>query len=360
MRHGPHLFGKTLGQAFGVSDAQTLLLKSDKATLAAITYVTSSTGQPDATNPQAPERGFTIPVHLTQPNSLNWASWVEDRYTHTPHWRRGSIGIFDLESLPRVLRDTPFEVIHFNIPRATLDAFTEDAELPNVGSLQCPEGQPDPVLYHLAEMIRPYIVRKIELPGLFLDHYLQMLFGRIVLTYSAFRLPNESHKGGFAPWQKRRALEVLEQNLSGDLRLSRLATECGVSRSYFCRCFRITFGTSLHKFVVNKRIERAQQLLRHSKFSIAEIALEAGFSDQAAFSRTFAANLGAPPARWRAEYKVRIRELMESNPIKQAQPSVEEEAKTILPPPCSGPTLTLNRSAYALPHIGRIAGPTFQ
>jgi len=39
MRHGPHLFGKTLGQAFGVSDAQTLLLKSDNVTLAAITYL---------------------------------------------------------------------------------------------------------------------------------------------------------------------------------------------------------------------------------------------------------------------------------------------------------------------------------
>jgi AraC-like DNA-binding protein len=257
-----------------------------------------------------------------------------------------------------VLRDTPFEVIHFNIPRATLNAFTEDAELPNVGRLHCPEGQPDPVLYHLAEMIRQYIVQKIELPGLFLDHYLQMLCGRIVLTYGALSLSRESHKGGFAPWQKRRALEVLEQNLSGDLRLNRLATECGVSRSYFCRCFRITFGTSVHRFVVNKRIERAQQLLRNSKCSIAEIALEAGFSDQAAFSRTFAANLGAPPARWRAEYKVRIRELMESNPIKQAQPTVKEEAKTILRPHGSIPTL--NRSAYALPRVGRIAGPTFQ
>jgi AraC-like DNA-binding protein len=358
MRHGPHLFGKALGHAFGVHDAQTLLLKSDNATLAAVTYVNSSTGQPDATNPQAPEEGFTIPVHLAHPNSLNWGSWVDNRYTHTPHWRRGSIGIFDLESLPRVLRDTPFEVIHFNIPRATLNAFTEDAELPNIGSLHCPEGQLDPVLYHLAEMIRPYIVRKIELPGLFLDHYLQMLCGRIVLTYGALPLSHEFHKGGFAPWQKRRALEVLEQNLSGDLRLNRLATECGVSRSYFCRCFRITFGTSVHKFVVNKRIERAQQLLRNSKFSIAEIALEAGFSDQSAFSRTFAVHLGAPPARWRAEYKARVQELTESRPMKPGQPATEEEAKTIFPLPGSIPIL--NRSAYALPRVGRIAGPTFQ
>jgi AraC family transcriptional regulator len=358
MRHGPRLFGKMLGQAFGVSDAQSLALKSGNATLAAITYVNSSTGQPDPTNPQAPEKGFTIPVHLAQPNSLNWGSWVDDRYTHTPHWRRGSIGIFDLESLPRVLRDTPFEVIHFNIPRATLNTFTEDAELPMVTHLQCSEGQPDPVLYHLAEMIRPYVCRKIELPGLFLDHYLQMLCSHIVLTYGAPPLPHDSHKGGLAPWQKRRALEVLDQNLSGNLRLSRLAAECGVSTSYFCRCFRTSFGTSLHRFVVGKRIERAQHLLLHSKLSIAEIAIEAGFSDQAAFSRTFAAIKGSPPARWRTEQSVRIRVLMDARPMNPIQSAVAEESTSNLSPLTAIPVFV--GSSYTFPRIGRITSPTFQ
>src|SRR5580700_7419673 len=98
MRYGPRLFGNQLGQAFGVAEAPSLVLRSDNATLAAITYVKSPTGQPDPTKPQASEKGFTIPVHLIQPDSLNWGSWVDDRYTHTPAWRRGSIGIFDLES----------------------------------------------------------------------------------------------------------------------------------------------------------------------------------------------------------------------------------------------------------------------
>src|ERR1700733_5766899 len=151
MRQGPRLFGTTLAHAFGVSDARSLVLRSENdATLAAITYVHSPAGQPDPTNPQAPEKGFTIPVHLAQPDSLNWGSWVDDRDTHTPHWRLGGIGIFDWESLPRVLRDRPFEVVHFNLPRATLNAFTEDAELPTIGRLHCSEGHPDPILYHLA------------------------------------------------------------------------------------------------------------------------------------------------------------------------------------------------------------------
>ena len=343
MRYGPRLFGNQLGQAFGVAEAPSLVLRSDNATLAAITYVKSPTGQPDPTKPQASEKGFTIPVHLVQPDSLNWGSWVDGRYTHTPAWWRGSIGIFDMESRPQVLRDTPFEVIHFNIPRATLNAFTEEAELPMVGHLRCPESHLDLVFYHLAEMIRPHVCQRLELPGLFLDEYLQMLCGHVVLTYSALSLTHQPYRGGLAPWQQRRTLECLEQNLSGDVRLKRLAAECSVSAGYFCRCFRVTFGTSLHKFVMNKRIERAQQLLLHSRLSVAEIAIEVGFSDQAAFTRTFAANLGTPPARWRKEYSVRIRGL-ESPPTNVDRASILDESGNGLPPH----------------RLGRITSPTFQ
>jgi AraC family transcriptional regulator len=359
MRQGPRLFGKTLGHAFGVSDARSLVLRSENdTTLAAITYVHSPTGQPDPTNPQASEKGFTIPVHLAQPNALNWGSWVDGRYTHTPHWRCGGIGIFDLESLPRVLRDTPFKVLHFNIPRPTFNAFTEDADLPTVEHLRCEEGHLDPVLYHLAEMIRPYLCKQVGLSALFLDHYIQMLCSHIVMAYGAPSLPHNSHKGGLAPWQKRRAIELLEHNLSGNLRLSRLAQECGVSTGYFCKCFRATFGTSLHRFVVAKRIERAIQLLLHSGRSIAEIAIEVGFSDQAAFSRTFSANIGAPPARWRMERSVRIPPSMEASGMNPGQPCVEKEIISHSQPFAAIPALVKTR--YKVSRIRRIKDLTFQ
>jgi AraC family transcriptional regulator len=357
MRQGPRLFGKILGQVFGVPDSQSLALTSGNATLAAITYLRSPTGQPDPTSPQPPEKGFTIPVHLAEPNSLHWGSWIDGQYTHTPCWRRGSMGIFDLESCPRVLRDTPIEVIHFNIPRATLNAFTEDADLPMVGHLPCEEGHPDPILYHLAEMVRPYLNRQVALPGLFLDHYLQMLCSHIVLTNGALPQPQNSHKGGLAPWQKRRAVELIDHNLSGDLRLSRLAAECGVSTSYFCRCFRETFGTSLHRFVVTKRVERAQRLLLHSRLSIAEIAIEAGFSDQAAFSRTFAAITGAPPARWRMEHSVRSRSFL--IPGMSPRRTVVEEEAISHPPPLTAIPASAKSSCKVL-RIRPIKSPTFQ
>lgn len=304
---GPRLFGHELENKFQLPTSQSLILRAGNAALAAVTYLRSSTGQPDPTKPVPAEKGFTIPVYLSRPIASNWGSWIDGRYTPTPKWEEGGIGIYDLESDPRVLRDTAFEVVHFNIPRATLNAFTDDACLPPICELHCPEGWQDPVLHHLAEMILPFVREKTAPPSLFVHQYVQMLCARLVLIYRANISTRKFYRGGLSPLQKRRALELLEQNLAGDLRLNRLASECGLSTSYFCRCFRVTFGTSVHKFVVKKRIERAQQLLLRSKRSLAEIAIEAGFTNQCAFSRTFGLVIGTPPARWRAEHLVRAR-----------------------------------------------------
>ncbi|SEF90673.1 AraC family transcriptional regulator [Bryocella elongata] len=115
-------------------------------------------------------------------------------------------------------------------------------------------------------------------------------------------LANPVYRGGLAPWQRRRTMDLIERHLRGDLSLARLAAECRLSTSYFCRCFRTSFGTSVHQFVIRCRVEQARKLLLSSSLSLAEIATEAGFSDQAAFSRTFASSVGTSPARWRAQH----------------------------------------------------------
>jgi hypothetical protein len=55
-------------------------------------------------------------------------------------WIAGGIGIYDLESDPIAVRGSAFDSIHYNLPRTTLDAFTEDSEMPNVDTLVCTQG----------------------------------------------------------------------------------------------------------------------------------------------------------------------------------------------------------------------------
>ena len=83
--------------------------------------------------------------------------------------------------------------------------------------------------------------------------------------------------------------------------MSKLADTCGLSVSHFGRCFRTTFGIPVHRYVVQERIEAAKRMLLDPGNSLTQIALETGFSDQAAFGRTFGSLVGLTPAKWRKE-----------------------------------------------------------
>jgi len=100
-------------------------------------------------------------------------------------------------------------------------------------------------------------------------------------------------------------VDLFHEHLDGELRLERLADECGISVSHFARSFRRSFGTSAHRYLILKRIEIAKALLSETNNSLVEVAAQTGFSDQAAFTRAFANVVGATPAKWRREHSRR-------------------------------------------------------
>ena len=100
-------------------------------------------------------------------------------------------------------------------------------------------------------------------------------------------------------WQKIRAEEMLRSHLEGNVRIADLAAACQLSPSHFSRCFRESFGTSVHQWLIMLRIDAAKNLLRETDLSLAEVGVRSGFCDQAAFSRAFTTLEGTTPFRWR-------------------------------------------------------------
>lgn len=106
-------------------------------------------------------------------------------------------------------------------------------------------------------------------------------------------------RGGLSPWQLRRVLDHLGENLAEDLPLRALANLVGLSQSYFSRAFKASTGLAPHRWLVNARCDKAKQLLLENRLGLAEIALDAGFCDQAHFTRVFARTVGISPGAWR-------------------------------------------------------------
>jgi AraC family transcriptional regulator len=82
-----------------------------------------------------------------------------------------------------------------------------------------------------------------------------------------------------------------------------LAAESGVHPSHLVRAFRRHYGCAPASYLLRIRIEEARQALAVTNASIAEIALQAGFFDQAHFTRRFRAVTGTTPGRYRASVR---------------------------------------------------------
>ena len=147
----------------------------------------------------------------------------------------------------------------------------------------------------------PCLNRPEMFSQLFMDSFTLMICSHLVGRYAQTHEAFPQFKGGLAPWQRRRVVDLFHEHLDGELRLETLADECGISVSHFARSFRRSFGTSAHRYLILKRVEIAKALLSETNNSLVDVAAQTGFSDQAAFTRMFANVVGATPAKWRRE-----------------------------------------------------------
>jgi transcriptional regulator GlxA family with amidase domain len=95
------------------------------------------------------------------------------------------------------------------------------------------------------------------------------------------------------------AREQIHTGLRARPSLSGLAESVGVHPVTLARAFRQAFGCTVGEYVRNLRIEHAAQQLAQTERSLAEIALEAGFSDQSHFSNLFRRHTGLSPFKYR-------------------------------------------------------------
>ncbi|MBC2688591.1 MULTISPECIES: AraC family transcriptional regulator [Pseudomonas] len=95
-----------------------------------------------------------------------------------------------------------------------------------------------------------------------------------------------------------RAAEYIREHCTQALKLEDICTAAELSASYLIRAFKQQYGMTPHAYLVNRRIQFARQQLRQGRL-IADVALDAGFADQAHFQRVFKQHLAATPGQYR-------------------------------------------------------------
>ena len=102
-------------------------------------------------------------------------------------------------------------------------------------------------------------------------------------------------RGGLAPAVRRRILELMDAQSDANLTIDVLAREARLSPAHFARAFKESVGRAPHQHLMALRLERARHMLDAPNAALSDVALRAGFADQAHFTRFFKRHYGMTP-----------------------------------------------------------------
>ncbi len=97
-------------------------------------------------------------------------------------------------------------------------------------------------------------------------------------------------------------VDYICSNLSTQLSLDKLSEVSGLDRSYLSRLFKKQVGSTIGEYILDKKIETAENMLKYSNYSISFIANDLAFSSQSYFSKIFRERVGMTPRIYRSGY----------------------------------------------------------
>ena len=292
-------YGRQFGRNFGLEEAPAIVTRVLRKAEIAVTEVRSENPAPKHTEAIPREDAYLIGVQLR--DFPQHGFWEEGRQSAVHDVRAGETTFYDLKRDPVALIDKPYHGIFFYIPRSAFNAIADDVNAPRISELNYRPGAgvPDQTTLCLGQSMIAALANPERASRLFVDHVTLAVGTHVAQTYGNLRPVAHLPRGGLAPWQVKRAKEVLSANLDGSVSLKEVALECGLSVSHFSRAFRASVGMAPHRWLLKRRVEFAKNLLPNARLSLTEVALGSGFADQSHFTRVFSREVGTSPGMWR-------------------------------------------------------------
>jgi AraC family transcriptional regulator len=217
--------------------------------------------------------------------------------SHTGSAVHGDIDIIPARTAARwEVHDQNDTALILSLPTSLLDAVAEESgsdprhvEIKNRFQVR------DPQLENIGWALKTEMESNYPSGRLYVESLGVSAAARLISAYSSIASRAPQLTGGLGGHRLKQTLAYIEENLAEDLSLQQLATLVGISSSHFKTLFRESIGAPLHQYVIQRRIDRAKDLLMAGKLSIAEIALATGFSHQSHMARHLRRASGLSP-----------------------------------------------------------------
>jgi AraC family transcriptional regulator len=197
------------------------------------------------------------------------------------------------------------QTMHLYLPTTLFRRLSDDFNLRTAPahSIRYAGGIRDEVIHETAVSILAEMTTETAAGRMFVETASLMLAARLIQKYCDSGSPTlitpDAHP--LDHLRLRRVLDYISANIDGDITLAGLARVAGLSPFHFARKFTLAMGTSPKRYVSRMRLDQAMAELAAGRLPLAEIALNAGFSSQASFTRAFRRTTSITPQEYRRQ-----------------------------------------------------------
>jgi AraC family transcriptional regulator len=216
-------------------------------------------------------------------------------YTKPP----GTISLVPAGVCPAIRAETSFSLVVCALDSGLVSTLDSELERRPEGELRLQLALQDPAAKQLMELLIADANEGYATERLYTEYLTQALAVRMLFLSRGIQHPTNNRDTSVLPRHVLQRIIERMRCLSCDLSLQALANESGYSRVHFVRMFKATTGYSPHNYLINLRLERAQELLKNQSMSLVDIALDCGFSSHSHMSRLFHKTVGVTPSAYR-------------------------------------------------------------
>ncbi|MEM6436615.1 MAG: helix-turn-helix domain-containing protein [Cyanobacteria bacterium P01_D01_bin.115] len=228
----------------------------------------------------------------------------QERRTHTGLYSKGDLLITPADTPLITLAEGDVQIVQIRLRDAfvrqvageTLERDSDRIEL--VPAFQTRDSQ----IEAIATLLLAELHQECLGNQLYADSLANVLAVHLLRHHATTRPELPIYEGGLPQRQLLQVLDYIDAHLGSEMTLANLAELVGMSQFHFGRLFKQSLGLSPYQYLLQQRVERAKQLLKHTADkSIVEIALECGFNSHSHFGRKFRQLTGITPKAYRTQ-----------------------------------------------------------
>lgn len=157
----------------------------------------------------------------------------------------------------------------------------------------------DPTIFHVAQLLRSEVTNGGAASNLYVESLRNLLAVHLLRHYTPGNAQHVLQTGTLDSLTLKQLKDYIEEHLAEDLAIADLAALVPMSQFHFARAFKAAIGEPPHRYILQRRLERAKILLSVTRMSITEVAYQVGFSNQSHFIAQFRKAWGMTPKQFR-------------------------------------------------------------